>query len=329
MKPVSCKVLITDCTDPYRNLAAEELLLRYIQPNEVLLYLWQNDNTVVIGRNQNAWRECALEAFAAKQGKLARRLSGGGAVYHDMGNQNFTFFAHDELYDVAKQSDVICRAARRFGIEATRNGRNDITAHDRKFSGNAYYSTGNVRYHHGTVLLSSNMSKLGEYLTPSKEKLQAKGVESVRSRVVNLCELAPEITPAGMRQALIASFEAVYGSKVEYIDESVLDKDEWIKLAAHYGSRQWSLGRLSDFNRQFQTRLSFGEIELQITVSDGVIRDAVMYSDALNADWVEAVSKILLGCAFDSSSIREKLIALEIDKEQTQELCDYLTSAIS
>ena len=329
MKQLKCKVFITDCTDPYRNLAAEELLLSYIQPEEVLLYLWQNDNTVVIGRNQNAWRECSLEAFAAKNGKLARRLSGGGAVYHDMGNQNFTFFAHDELYDVAKQSEVICRGARKFGIEATRNGRNDITAEDRKFSGNAYYSRGNVRYHHGTVLLSSNMSRLSEFLTPSKEKLQSKGVESVRSRVVNLCELAPEITPEKMRQALISSFEEVYSSKVEYIDESVLDKDEWIKLTEHYGSRQWTLGRLSEFSQQFRARLSFGEVELHISVSEGVIKDAVLYSDAMNADWVDAISKRLIGCGLNSPSIREKLNALDIDKNETEEFLNYITSVIS
>lgn len=329
MEQIRCKVFITDCTDPYRNLAAEELLLRYINSDEVLLYLWQNDNTVVIGRNQNAWRECALEAFTSKQGKLARRLSGGGAVYHDMGNQNFTFFAHSEFYDVAKQAQVICLAAQKFGIEATRNGRNDITAEGKKFSGNAYYSTGNARYHHGTILMSSNMPKLSEFLTPSKEKLQAKGVESVRSRVVNLCELAPDITPESMRRALITSLEEIYGSKAEYIDESVLDKDEWSKLAEHYGSRQWTLGRLSEFNKQFRTRLSFGEVELQITVSDGVITGAVMYSDAMNADWVDAISEILLGCGFNSASIREKLNAVEIDKEQTEEFSGYLTSVIS
>ena len=329
MEQVTLKVFITECTDPYRNLAAEELLLRYVEPNEVILYLWQNDNTVVIGRNQNAWRECSLETLAAAQGKLARRLSGGGAVYHDMGNQNFTFIAHNGLYDVSKQSDVICLAAQKFGIKAQRTGRNDIAASERKFSGNAFYSTGSVQYHHGTILLSSNMSKLGEFLTPSKEKLLSKGVESVRSRVVNLCELAPEITPEGMRRALIASFEEVYSGKAEYIDESVLERDEWESLTKHYASREWTLGRLSDFDRQFQKRLSFGEIELLFTVSDGIIKNAVLYSDAMNADFIDAVREALSGCKFDSSSIRESLSNLSIEKAQSSELSDFLVSAVS
>lgn len=322
------KALITNSTDPYRNLAAEEMLLRYVKPDEVLLYLWQNDNTVVIGRNQNAWRECALEAFAAARGKLARRLSGGGAVYHDMGNQNFTFLAHDDLYNTAKQSEVICLAARKFGIDAKLSGRNDITADGRKFSGNAYYSSGDVHYHHGTILLSSDMSKLGQFLTPSKTKLQSKGVESVRSRVVNLCELNPNITPESMRRSLIFAFSEVYQSEVELIDEAVLNVLEWEKLTEHYGSRDWTLGRLSDFDRQFQTRLSFGEIDLRLTVSDGVIHGAVMFSDAMNANWVDAVSGVLSGCLFDSTAIRERLFELHIDREQTAELSNYLTSAV-
>lgn len=328
MEKIKCKTYITSCRDPYRNLAAEEMLLRYVRPGEVILYLWQNDNTVVIGRNQNAWRECRLEAFTAEQGKLARRLSGGGAVYHDMGNQNFTFLAHDNLYDVAKQSDVICLAVRRFGIQATRSGRNDITAEGKKFSGNAYYTAAGARYHHGTILLSSDLKRLSEFLTPSKAKLEAKGVESVKSRVINLCELAPSITAEKMRSALVASFEELYGNKTEYLEDSIFDKSEWEHLTEHYKSRRWTLGRLSDFNQNISTKLSFGEIELQLSVSDGIIKDTIMYSDAMNADWVEAVKETITGSSFKFEELSKRLGTLACDKENTEELVHYLKSVM-
>ena len=328
MKQLHCKVYISECTDPYRNLAAEELLLHVAQPDEVILYLWQNENTVVIGRNQNAWRECRLEALTAQNGRLARRLSGGGAVYHDMGNQNFTFIVRNELYHLEKQSDVICRAVRQFGIRAERNGRNDITVKGRKFSGNAYYSTKGVRYHHGTVLISSDLSRLGDFLTPSREKLQAKGVESVRSRVVNLCEFVPEITPEAMRIALVSSFEEIYACKAFLLNESVLKYKDWDKLTKHYGSRQWTLGRLSDFNQKFHTKLSFGEMELQLSVSEGVITDAVMYSDAMDADWVEQVAKKLRGIRFGLLPVREALASMSTDSGQTEEFAAYISSVL-
>lgn len=320
---------MSNSTYPYRNLAAEELFMRYVRPGEILLYLWQNDNTVVIGRNQNAWSECALETFSAKNCLLARRLSGGGAVYHDLGNQNFTFIAQDGVYDVSKQSDVICRAVKSFGIEASLTGRNDITVDGRKFSGNAYYSSGSAHYHHGTILLSSDLSRLSGCLTPSKEKLQSKGVASVRSRVVNLCEFSPEISPESMRQALITSFEEVYGCDAEFISESVLDKDEWADLTKQYGSIEWTLGRLSVFDRRFRRKLSFGEVDLNLSVFDGHITDAVMYSDAIDADWVLNVGKTLKGCRFDSASIGKRLSTLPSDKKQTDEFSAFLTSEAS
>ncbi|MBR4090095.1 MAG: lipoate--protein ligase [Mogibacterium sp.] len=180
------RVIRTDCTDPYVNLAAEEHLTMTAEDGVMTMFLWQNAHTVVIGKNQNPWRECNVEAIKRDGIYLARRMSGGGAVYHDLGNLNFTFIAKDGLFDIERQTDVILLACRLLGINAVKTGRNDLTVTGRKFSGHAYFSSHGFNYHHGTIMMDVKGDDLSKYLNVSAAKLKSKGVESVRSRVTNL-----------------------------------------------------------------------------------------------------------------------------------------------
>ena len=196
--------------DPYENLALEEALLSRVGEGELILYLWQNEGTVVIGRNQNPWKECRTALLAEEGGHLARRLSGGGAVFHDRGNLNFTFLMNEADYDLPRQLTVLERACRSLGIPAQRSGRNDLLAEGRKFSGNAFYKHNGKAYHHGTLMLDVDLERVSRYLSPSKAKLAAKGVDSVRSRVVNLREFVPELTIDRLADALVDALIDVY-----------------------------------------------------------------------------------------------------------------------
>lgn len=307
-------------TNPYHNIALEEYLLDHVAEDEVILYLWQNRKTVVIGYNQNAWRECRVEALSEDGGFVARRLSGGGAVFHDLGNLNFTFLVRRADYDVEKQSEVILRAVQSFGIPAIRNGRNDLTVEGRKFSGNAFYRRGDCCYHHGTILIRADKGLMGNYLTVSKEKLKSKGVESVKSRVVNLEEYVPELTVSQMEEALVRAFGDVYGgaaeagiaSGAEHVapepyDMRRIDSGELEKRQERFGSWEWLYGRKIPFQYEVSRKFSWGEVQIQLEVSEGVIRRAVVWTDAMDVGFSPYAEKWLEGVRYRKEELMRKL----------------------
>ena len=211
-------------TDPYENLALEQTLLERVREQECILYLWQNARTVVIGRNQNPWKECRTALLEEEGGHLARRLSGGGAVFHDLGNLNFTFLMREADYDLDRQLTVIETACRSLGIPVERSGRNDLLADGRKFSGNAFYHHNGRAYHHGTLMVDVDLEMVQRYLSPSKAKLAAKGVDSVRSRVVNLREFVPTLTVRQLSDALTAAFAEVYDQAIGNRQQAIEDR---------------------------------------------------------------------------------------------------------
>ena len=208
MKPL---IVIGTSFDPYHNLAIEEALLKTCRGRRIL-YLWQNDRTVVIGRHQDAGAECNLEKMEEDGITLAKRISGGGAVYHDLGNLNFTFIAPRGLLSVDDNFGMISEAVGAFGIKTCRTGNNDlgVASTGAKYSGSAFYQSGpddtSPCFHHGTILCSCDMDKMALYLTPSSAKLERHGVQSVRARVTNL-----GLDIESVKESLIRVFEKHYG----------------------------------------------------------------------------------------------------------------------
>lgn len=308
---MSCEplYLVTDCTDPVRNLALEAALLEAVQPGQCLLYLWQNRNTVVIGRNQNSRRECRLDLLEADGGRLVRRMSGGGAVYHDLGNLNFTFLACEGAYDLDRQLEVVLRAVRGLGVPAEKTGRNDLTADGRKFSGNAFYRAGDRRYHHGTLLLSADGEKMARYLSVAPEKLRSKGVASVRARVCNLAEYVPGLTARRLVQALLDAFGEVYGSEPELFAYP-LDAARLRALEEKFASDEWRFGREPRADCTLSGRWPWGGAELCLTVAGGRVTAATVYTDAMDAGLAAALEAALTGSLFAAQSLAAAARAL-------------------
>ncbi len=306
--------------DPYHNLAVEEHLLESVQEGQSILYLWQNRNTVVIGRNQNPWKECRTTLLNQEGGHLVRRLSGGGAVFHDLGNLNFTFLMPQSDYDLNRQLSVIQQAVESLGIPAERSGRNDILAEGRKFSGNAFYKNGRQAYHHGTLLVEVDMDRLNRYLSPSQAKLRAKGVDSVRSRVVNLKELAPDITIDALKAALVDSFGQVYGGCVNTLADTRLDSGRIRMLTRRNRSWAWNFGQKLPFTFEREGRTSQGDVHIQLQITEGIIQEARIYSDAMDWTFASAVAQQLKGCLFEQQSVRQRLQGLS----GAEDICSML-----
>ena len=235
MKPL---VVIGASTDPYHNLAIEEVLLRSCGGRRSL-YLWQNDNTVVIGRHQDAQAECNLTRMEEDGVKLAKRISGGGAVYHDMGNLNFTFIAPRGLLSVDEDFSIISEALKTFGIETCRTGNNDlgVASTGAKFSGSAFYHSGADKdspcFHHGTILCSCDIDKMVKYLTPSSAKLERHGVKSVKARVCNL-----DLEIEAVRESVIKAFEVHYG-EADRAGEEAADPVMAEEARERLSSQEW------------------------------------------------------------------------------------------
>lgn len=328
--------VISNETNPYLNIAVENYLLSLPESETVTFYLWKNRRTVVIGQNQNPYTECNVEMLASEGGYLMRRRTGGGAVYHDDGNVNFSFIVPKSFYDQERQFLVLQQAVKAYGLNAEVSGRNDVLCDGRKFSGNAFSRNIWQNLHHGTILIKGNMDDLQRYLKVKPAKLQKHGVSSVKSRVVNLSELAP-VTSENIVPHLLDAFVQVYTQPVsghqyeQYAAEPAteLSFDELkhnpdvMKLRDEFASDEWRLGRWRTFSAQKMQQFPWGGVELSINVDStkGIIINVDLATDALQLAAVDAIKQLLAG----ASIYQQPTIPADWDGDSRQMATDIFT----
>ena len=241
-----------------------------------------------------------------------------------MGNLNFTFSLRTQDYDLRKQQSVIVEACRSLGIPAEISGRNDILTNGCKFSGNSFYSHAGCSFHNGTLLVNVDMANLGKYLTPSKTKLESKGVASVRSRVINLTELKPDLTIDGMAQAMVKAFETVYGLEAQELREENFDSAEIERRYQRFHSYDWVYGRSVPCSFSCAKRFAWGEVTIELAVENAVCTDAAVWSDAMDAEFAKPLADALCGCRFAIDVLCERVQSVAECRDYADDLCALL-----
>lgn len=297
-------------TDPAWNLAAEQYVFDHLPKDRMYLMLWQNDNAIIIGKNQNTAAQIN-ESFVRRHGiKVVRRLSGGGAVYHDLGNLNFTIIADADSMEINFRlfCGPVIRALEKVGVKAELNGRNDMTIDGKKFSGNAQYMRGGRVMHHGTILFDSNPEILSGALQVDEEKIRAKGVQSVRSRVTNVRPHLPQdLTLPEFRRILLESILEETPGEPYVLTDKDLQAIEAIKVS-RYDTWQWNYGRSPACTMVKRRRFEgCGTVEAYLTVEHGIIRELSFRGDFFSLEEPALLAKSLLDCPHSREALQQRL----------------------
>ena len=308
--------------DARRNLALEEYVLRHKPSADDCLLFYVNAPAIIIGRNQNTIEEINAAVVAERGITVVRRLSGGGAVYHDLGNLNFSFLtpAVPERFNryeafLRPVLDVL----RALGLDAELGGRNDVTVGGRKVSGNAQFTTTRRMFSHGTLLVDADLDAVTAALNPKPGKVESKGVKSIRSRVANIAELVaerggPAVTVDALRDAIL---ERLFGTAdVTRVPQLEMDVEDWRAVEAlaveKYGAWSWTYGEDPPSDVQRSRRFAAGEIDVRLAVAGGRITAARVYGDFQGPEDVRDFEQRLTGVAYDRASIAAALAGVDV-----------------
>ncbi len=309
------RYLINKSTDPYFNLALDEYAMKHIDIDEDFFFLWRNEPAVIIGNHQNTAEEVNQKFIDENNIKVARRVSGGGAVYHDLGNLNFTFIINVDdpaKVNYKKYVQPIIDALKEMGIEAEASGRNDILVNGLKISGNAQRMANGKLMHHGTLLYDVNLEDMVKALNVAPDKIISKGVKSVRSRVTNIKEhLTNSSDIFDFWQAL--HFYLSNGNKDK---EIVLSEEEIKKIQYEADSKfstwDWVYGKSPKFDLKNSKRFDGGKLEIHMNVDKGYILDVRFVGDFLGLNDVKEIASALINTKFDENEVDKVLSKFDI-----------------
>jgi lipoate---protein ligase len=304
-------------TDPHINLAIEEYVLKNMDiDKDSFLLFYINEPSIIVGKNQNTIEEIDTAYVEANGIHVVRRLSGGGAVYHDLGNLNYSFLTKDDgesFRNFKKVTEPVVQALAEMGVKAELLGRNDILVEGRKVSGNAQFSTNGRMFSHGTLMFDTEIERVVSALKVRKDKIESKGIKSIRSRVANISEFLNEsMTIEQFRMEILKS---IFGGeeKIQYL---ALTDEDWTNIhalsAERYGNWDWNYGKSPKFNMQHTHRFPVGGIDVHIQVKKGIMEDISIFGDFFGVGEVAVIEESLKGVQYERQAIGEALASIDI-----------------
>ncbi len=306
-------------TDPHFNLALEQYVFDCMDKGKEYFMLWQNDNAIIVGKHQNTIAEINQNFVKENHISVVRRLSGGGAVYHDLGNLNFTFIVDDgdhiDSFDFATFCKPIVAALEKLGVKAQINGRNDITIDGKKFSGNSQYAKKGRIMHHGTIMYDSDMAVLTKALKVSEDKIASKGIKSVRSRVTNVKEHMQNPVPLEEFKKLLLENMFAEGT----LEQGVLTENDLEQVRAlqkeRYDTWEWNYGESPKYNIVKRRRFEgCGNLEVHMDVDNGIITAFDVFGDYFgNGDKAELAGYII-GQKAEAQALENAIANVNIDE---------------
>lgn len=322
-------LIYNDKTNPYFNLAMEEYLLKNF--NEDLFILWRNESSVIVGKNQNTLSEINLEYIKENNIPVVRRQSGGGAVFHDLGNINFTFIANDNnsFSDFKRFTQPIIDLLKTLDINAEFSGRNDLLIDGKKFSGNAQYNYKNKVMHHGTLLFSSQIGDLSNALKVKPIKFEGKGIKSVKSRVTNISEhLKDNIDILEFKDLVMNHLAKSNADNKPY----ALTQDDITSINTlvdeKYNSWDWNFGNSPKYSLTNELKYPGGNVEFNLNVEKGIIKEIKFFGDFFGKCDVSFIEELLINIKHEENSIKKSLELVDINSYFLGCNIDILASGI-